>query len=534
VTIARDTEVTPVWVHWLETKRHYVFIAIGLIYLAGFNGQFHIGSDSVLYAQVGKNIATGEGYTYHGDRENLIYPGLPYLHAFSRTIAPDHHAFVSQVVLLSISLCTLTAIYWLFLSYVSRRLALLALVFCAASYLVYEYSFNLMTDMPFTLGVILSLLGYARLTQVPLSEVADGSPNKRGARFTYPVAWLLLFFGLSLAIVMRPMMLALVATLIFGGVYQLIWTRRRWVGAGIVALVVLLWLLFHLFDPRQAGATDAHYESVLTRRLTSPYETVQRMLSESLPPLVDHVLPEAVFGIDLNLPLNLLPAALGLLFLIVGCWRRWFWLVFVLVNLAGMLILSSNVSRYFLPLMPMIMLGAARVYCLWAGQSRHPFRTFGSGLLIVTLLTCNLVRVTGFIWTQHQTPFYASFKDGKFLTRIQMADAIREHVADDATAIAPYGREMTYLSGRTVVDLQTIGRPRVSGVVRDRWRDAGLRFYLVTLENEPLPETLAGLHVEPGQILEESQGIGERAVAWSLREIELVPVKEIEEQAHED
>ena len=51
----------------LDRYRWFVLGLIAVIYLAGFNGQWHVGADSALYVSLGRNLATGEGYTYQGE-----------------------------------------------------------------------------------------------------------------------------------------------------------------------------------------------------------------------------------------------------------------------------------------------------------------------------------------------------------------------------------------------------------------------------------------------------------------------------------
>src|SRR5690606_12526597 len=65
--------------HFVDARRAYLFAALGVIYLIGFNGQWRIEPDGALYLILGQNLAAGRGYTFLGEAHQLAYPGLPYL-----------------------------------------------------------------------------------------------------------------------------------------------------------------------------------------------------------------------------------------------------------------------------------------------------------------------------------------------------------------------------------------------------------------------------------------------------------------------
>src|SRR5687768_2078575 len=66
---------------FVDRHRVKLFILMGLLYLAGFNGQWRPEPDSGLYLTIGRNLASGEGYTYHGHSHRLVFPGLPLIFA---------------------------------------------------------------------------------------------------------------------------------------------------------------------------------------------------------------------------------------------------------------------------------------------------------------------------------------------------------------------------------------------------------------------------------------------------------------------
>src|SRR5256885_16682902 len=62
---------------WADRRRYWLFAAVIVVYLAGFNAQWRLEPDSALYLSIGRNLAEGQGYTFHGTPHRLAYPGLP-------------------------------------------------------------------------------------------------------------------------------------------------------------------------------------------------------------------------------------------------------------------------------------------------------------------------------------------------------------------------------------------------------------------------------------------------------------------------
>src|SRR4051794_38090377 len=65
--------------NWSDAHRRKLFVAVLALYLLAFNGQWRVDADSALYLTLGRNLAEGRGYTYHGLPHSLAYPGMPWL-----------------------------------------------------------------------------------------------------------------------------------------------------------------------------------------------------------------------------------------------------------------------------------------------------------------------------------------------------------------------------------------------------------------------------------------------------------------------
>src|SRR4051794_1665275 len=66
---------------WADRHRRKLTAAVVLLYLVAFNGRWRLDADSALYLTIGRNLAEGRGFTYHGRPHTLAYPGMPWLFA---------------------------------------------------------------------------------------------------------------------------------------------------------------------------------------------------------------------------------------------------------------------------------------------------------------------------------------------------------------------------------------------------------------------------------------------------------------------
>src|SRR4051812_46038204 len=145
---------------FVDRYRRWVLVLILGLYAAGFNGQWRLEPDSALYLSIGRNLVEGHGYTYHGKDHRLAYPGVPLLFAgLFKTFGSDT-LLPHLIVMWLMGLATLGLTYRLFLLHAGRPTAVLITLGVALSRIVYRYSFELLTDLPFLLGVMAFFVGY--------------------------------------------------------------------------------------------------------------------------------------------------------------------------------------------------------------------------------------------------------------------------------------------------------------------------------------------------------------------------------------
>src|SRR5439155_1656852 len=81
-----------------------------------------------LYLTIGRNLALGKGYTYHGLPHSLAYPGMPWLFAGLFKVFGTGTLLPADVVMLGCAFATLALVYRLFLLHAGRPTAVLMTV----------------------------------------------------------------------------------------------------------------------------------------------------------------------------------------------------------------------------------------------------------------------------------------------------------------------------------------------------------------------------------------------------------------------
>ena len=109
-----------------------------------------------------------------------------------------------------------------------------------------ELSNELLTDIPFLLGVLMALYGWERLR----IAVADKSVADR-RKLVRPLIWLIL--GLALAAVIRPTFWVLAGAWVIVCVWGLIVGPARRLYAICLSILFVVWLAAALIDPRVRG-----------------------------------------------------------------------------------------------------------------------------------------------------------------------------------------------------------------------------------------------------------------------------------------
>ncbi len=433
-----------------DRYRVLIFIAIVLIYLAGFNGQWRPEPDAALYLSVGRNLAEGQGYTYHGQPHLLAYPGLPWLWALVYLVAPDNAMLVAHGLMLLMGFAALALCYRLFLLHSNRAIAVWVTLGLAISRMFYRYCFELRSDVPFLLGVLAFLAGFEAIAYPRKKGDAADAPLRK----PQPFDWLLMVGGLGLAVVMRPTMWALLAAAIFATIRLIFMGRKRWALATLVIVAAVGIAIFEL-NPDRAG--DAHrwgqYEQAVINEALSGAGLARKAITENLPGLFDPAASAAMFGLDLGWGLTVLGSTVAIGIGLSLFRYRFVWGMFYLFTVL-MMIAVLPLDRYFLAVLPLLIYGWWR-FLVWV-ETRFPGRRGKIAFVALLLIGSgtNMSKITKWIFEQHQKPLLATYKDARFEHYPELGSRLQRDIGEKAWVVSPFktDRVITYYSRRNVVE----------------------------------------------------------------------------------
>ena len=445
-----------------DRHRYKLFAFLVAWYLLGFNGQWRLEPDSALYLTIGRNLAEGHGYTYHGQPHRLAFPGPPLLFAAVFKLSHGQNLLPALVLMLLLGLVTLALTYRLFLLSAGRPTAVLITFGLGISRLFYRYCFELLSDLPFLLGVMAFLVGYEA---VFYRRGNAGGRQDRPHSAAHWFDWVLLVGGLIVAVIMRPTMWALLGAVVLSSgwsiVARLLGGRPEAPGKRLAQVVVVLVLVsavaaFSLFDPRHAGGhTMGQYEDALFDAKFSHLSAMLRQaFTEYVPLLFESAVCKAALGCPIGVGLNTIAGAVVLV-LGIGLVRvRPLWGLWVAMTVAVVLVAVKPLDRYFLEVLPLL------VYAWWRGirwlNLRLP-RPWGDRVFLSLFLlggATNLLRTGEFIFEQRRPQFRSYYKEGRYASADRVAKLVHDHVGSTDWVIAPSkcGRILTFLSRCNVTE----------------------------------------------------------------------------------
>ncbi len=446
--------------------RWWWFAGLASLYLAAFNGQWHVTPDSALYRGLGQSLAAGQGYVYHGEAHGHAYPGLPRILAASRTWLGDD---LRPALMLNLLLAAggLALIYAMLRRDFPRWVAVVVVVLTAINAQLMQHAGRVLTDVPFFFAVCLTLYAQRRIMDRP--HPGQHSVRTTPTRWNLPahVAWsrvswtIILAAGIMMAAWLRPAFWVLVAALLLWVAGQ-VWRGSRRLALGVLIALVSAGAAWMIFDTRAGG----HDERKLWRLLQDPGRLWLRLQTYPRDLLREHA-SEAFFGIQIAPGFNAL-LAVTIFGGGVALWcrpRRFtlagqvnrspsqrFWAGLVAVMLLVTLLFAGTVPRYYLMILPLLALGYVQTVRQLGRYLPHRLRHYVITLLLIFPVITNAVEAGVFVVRQHERPFLAHFEHGYWLPYRAMADAIAQHVPADQRVIAPQHRVVTFWSGRDAIN----------------------------------------------------------------------------------
>jgi hypothetical protein len=414
----------------LDRRRWFIFAGLAAAYLLAFNGQWLVEPDGGLYLNLARNLALGRGYTYGGIRHDTVYPGFPLALAGLYRVFPTHIIFAADIFILLCSIASLALVYRLILLAYDRPTAVLVTLGLGLSHEFFQYSFEILTEMPFLMGVMAVLVGH---------EAVFGPRAPSRAHWW---DWALLAAGVVIATSTRPTMIGL----LFAWVVTLLYTavvRRNWKAGAALVICALVVCTFILFDPRRSAGHGlaGGYEQYAINQLSQTH-VLWLTATANIRALLDPILAKAAFGMRLlpgmNAPFGIIVAAAATAVIT----KRLLWGLWVILTLVPLVLFVSN-DRYLLPILPFMVLGWWNL--VRAVDARIPGR-LGNALVLFLLtlgMAPNIIQVVGTIYHQRMHPFLAEYKDGKYEVFAHIApDVARETGPADLVLCPPKSARM--------------------------------------------------------------------------------------------
>ncbi len=442
------------WLDALTRHRKIAFAILFAVYVASFNGLWRIGVDSALYRGLARSIARGDGYVFAGEHHTHAFAGLPTLLAGLQRLFGDSPV-PALIMVWVMGLATL----WLVDATIRLRYPLwMATVITLGVGLNYRFvrqSQELMTDIPFALGMMMAVYAYERLKMT------------MARREILRVAATLVA-GLGLAAATRPTFGVLVVAMILASAYAVIRNAggKRNLHLCIIGAAGLIAILLVLVDPRTAISApfDGQYELELREAVR---DLSSQTTLDKFKQLIQHDLNDAFFSQDMS-PLAI-PVALAVLVSAAIAWRRSAFWGLMIFGLVFVTLLTSTVPRYFIMVMPMMWFGWL-VMLSWV-TLKSPQLMRGAVMLIGVgvPLALNFGRDMGFVWEQHagdwqwlrhgtprQDAFYARYRGGAVQPLLGIAKMLRDSTTRSDKIVGPSANVLAYFADRRVVGERTL------------------------------------------------------------------------------
>jgi hypothetical protein len=460
----------------LERRWRWAAGLLGGIYLLSFNGLWRAEPDSALYLCVARNLAGGQGYTYHGSIETLAYPGLPVLLAATFKVFGSETLWPANLMMLVMGMIALALTYRLMNLYAGRRTAIIVTLGMAATKLFFRYCFQIMTDMPFLAGVLAVLCGFEALfgpqsawSTKPTPSQSPSAPAVHRGRW---YDWALIVLGMADVVTMRPTMLAFVPVVILVAIVTA-WRRGfAWRVVGVVGLLLAGVAAFYRLDPRRAGVSQLDgYEQFVLSQFRNPtaeflvvWQNFQDMLNIHL---AAAMFAQHLYWLSAPVAIAILGVGMGL------AARRPLWGLWV-ASTVGVMLLVLPHDRYVLAVLPLLEY-AWWLILTWVNRKLpSPWANPVVAVLLLWQLLFNLSGVGGFMIEQRAIPFLDSHHPSALLAKFgrlvhdqilvrgyvgdpaleEMGRLIHDQVPPGAWVLAPAkdARVLSWYSGRRVVE----------------------------------------------------------------------------------
>jgi hypothetical protein len=397
----------------------------------------------------------------------------------------DRFVAIDAVMLLT-AVGVLLTTFWIVRLRFDRPTAVVVVCMLAANELFFRYSYQLLTDMPFLLGLMLGLLGL---------ELCRRAGAARLAGFA------LLPVSLFIMAAFRSVVLTVVAAGVLAAAYHYLRSPGRTRITAAISIPLLLGglLLLGWFAGGMAIMRDGGKAMSLVGG-PSVGDTLRHILIDNGVKLFTEDLPEAMFGVDFGpwagAPLGIAAVVLG-----VALTRfRPVWGMLVLVFVVQWL-LFITVRRYSLTILPLLALSwwlLGGWLESWCKPAAARWAVIG---LLVLWFASNTVKLGAFIVEQRARPFLASYEDGRYTAIKAVAHELLQLTEEGDLVIADHAPQLTYLTRLPVHGPDTLPTYGPEREATTQMLHAAKRILLVSPTDTMLNDRVRQLQIRQDRVL---------------------------------
>jgi len=456
-----------------ERYRIYLAVFIIVLYLAGLSGSWHLSPDAIGFASIAKNMVSGQGYSHPNQTTTVAQPGLPYLISVNFLIFGRGVVWPILVMIHLIAVAVLFLTYRLFCIQTDRATAVIVAFSLGVCFNFNRHSTILLADMPFMLGLMVFLIGVARL--------------EKSEDHVWP-DYVLAAIGLVIMALFRYVVLVVAAALVLSIGWKLIRQPQRKPYLVLIGVSIATIIAIRLLDPRGLGQLTNDERVTAVMIFEQFGQTLRGAVTRNLPNLLSDVTIQAMIGNKLgHMAVNI---GMSIVMLAAGVWlirKHFLWGGMVILFVLQWVLFLPDV-RYFLPILPFLIFAWWQLAIL-VERKCHPHIGPGAMILMMVLLIgMNLGRTIGHIVNPRAEPFIGVVPTHRFRGVLQMSEHIRNHVPPEAVIISSVNtnKALTYFSDRLVSSGQhhQAIRKTTAPIYVVRPLDANVRNWLVKRKYE--------------------------------------------------
>lgn len=495
---------TPRQPFFLVRFRWIAFALIALGFALAFNGHWRVGRDSATFRGIARNLVRSHQYVFRPrnaspraarkiEKQEIVYPGMPLLLAGVDRVFGEGD-LAPQLVMYGLAFLTLWLVYRLFRMTLGLWVAATVTIALGFNRVFLEHANELLSDLPFLFGLMLSLYGFERLRRAR-------SGGQWASACAASVA------GLGLAASMRPTFWMLAIAWVIACAWGLVRPenspaagRRRSPYAVALGLFAALALLAVLLDPRTRGGNllAGGYERRVVEQLHNLPALFREAWEHCGKTLNEHI-PTCFFAFAVKaeslLIARVVMTAYSILVIAAGVAlfrRSRLWGLLVAVSVVALAILGDN-PRYYLMVLPLLLAGwcllcapiarwlgpnrqkgARLAHALFGWAPRHPAlpalaMLWGLSIVIVpnAIRSLDLMREQrGLDRRLRYRGFVDVYEEGKMAPLIRLGQVVKRTAPVGARILGPEPTILTYLSDHQVWDLD-----RMTGRWGRGWRE---------------------------------------------------------------